>query len=624
LFGVGDAGLAVVLAADDVKEDLFEGEALAGVGGSAGSEAGLDAGAEFVEGAVGDDVAAVDDGDVGAEALDDFEDVRGEEDGGAAGDHVLKHGLEGVGGDGVDAFEGLVEEEDFGAVDDGGGEGEFFAHAMGVVGDELFGLVGEAHELEEFGGALGGGGFVEAVHAADEVEVFAGGEFAEESHAFGDDADMAFDVDGIVEEVFAEDLDGAGGGSEEAGEHFDSGGFAGAVGTEEAEELAGFDDEIDVVDGGEAVEGAGERVCSDGGGHGEKCNAGSRESGVVGTARIGFWDGESNGNRDGGKVMAMKPIVGLHHVTAIASDPQANLDFYTEVLGLRFVKRTVNFDDPGTYHFYFGDDAGAPGTIITFFPWPRVGRGSAGAGEVTHAAFSVPLSAIEFWHQRLTELGVLVERTGKRFDEEVLTLADPDGMKLELVGHADADALAPGFTAPRFADVPAEFAIRGFFGVTMLQIEAEETAKTLAVMGFAKVREEGNRLRFAAPGVALGNHIDVVVDAHANFGRSGAGSVHHIAFRATDDEAQKEWRAEIGKHVPTTAVLDRDYFYSIYFREPGGVLFELATDNPGFATDEPVESLGERLCLPEWLEERRPELEQRLAPLTLHKAKVQA
>jgi glyoxalase family protein len=318
--------------------------------------------------------------------------------------------------------------------------------------------------------------------------------------------------------------------------------------------------------------------------------------------------------------MPTQPIVGLHHVTAIASDPQVNLDFYTEVLGLRFVKRTVNFDDPGTYHFYFGDDAGSPGTILTFFPWPHAGRGLAGAGEVTHTAFSVPLASMEYWEQRLTAKGILFERSGKRFTEEVLTLPDPDGMKIEIVGHDDAGAVK----APRFSDVPAAHAIRGFFGVTMLEVDAAETAKILGVMGFHKIAEEGKRLRFAADGEALGNHIDVVVDPHANYGRAGAGTVHHIAFRAANDAAQLEWRAEIGKHIPTTPVLDRDYFHSIYFREPGGVLFELATDNPGFAIDESVESLGEELCVPEWLEPRRAELEQRLAPLTLHKARVAA
>jgi glyoxalase family protein len=310
------------------------------------------------------------------------------------------------------------------------------------------------------------------------------------------------------------------------------------------------------------------------------------------------------------------PIVGLHHVTAIASDPQTNLDFYTEILGLRFVKRTVNFDDPGTYHFYFGDDAGSPGTILTFFPWPRASRGSAGAGEVTHTAFSVPAGSLDYWEKRLVSKGVLVERTGKRFDEEVLTLADADGMKLELVAHADAGAVQN----PRFSDVPEHYAIRGFFGVTMLHLDATETAKTLAVMGFSKMAEEGNRLRFRAMDDALGNHIDIVVNPQANFGRSGAGSVHHIAFRAANDDAQLEWREEIGKHIPTTAVLDRDYFHSIYFREPGGVLFEIATDNPGFAVDEPLESLGEGLRIPAWLEPRRAELELRLAPLTLKKA----
>jgi glyoxalase family protein len=317
--------------------------------------------------------------------------------------------------------------------------------------------------------------------------------------------------------------------------------------------------------------------------------------------------------------MPKQSIAGLHHVTAIASDPQQNLDFYTEVLGLRFVKRTVNFDDPGTYHFYFGDDAGSPGTILTFFPWPKAARGHAGAGEVTHTAFSVPLESIEFWAKRLASKGVLFDRTGKRFDEEVVTLADPDGMKVELVGHSEAGSVK----APRFSEVPAEHAIRGFFGVTMLENEADETTATLNMMGFEKIAEEGNRLRFASPAGtaigALGNHIDVVVNPKAGFGRSGAGSVHHIAFRAASDEAQLEWREVIGRHIGTTPVLDRDYFHSIYFREPGGVLFELATDNPGFATDEPIESLGERLCVPKWLEPRRAELELRLAPLTLHK-----
>ena len=309
------------------------------------------------------------------------------------------------------------------------------------------------------------------------------------------------------------------------------------------------------------------------------------------------------------------PIVGLHHVTAIASDPQQNLDFYTHVLGLRFVKRTVNFDDPGTYHFYFGDDAGSPGTILTFFPWPHAARGLAGIGEVTKTAFSVPLSSLDYWMQRLSDEKLLVEQSGKRFNEEVLTFADPDGMKIEIVGHAGAH---PG-DAPRFSSVPPEHAIRGFFGVSLYEHREQATAAILNVMGFHKIAEEGNRLRFAAEGNALGNHIDLLIDPKGSYGRAGAGSVHHIAFRAKDDAAQLEWRKEIAKHLDVTPVLDRTYFHSIYFREPGGVLFELATDPPGFALDEPVESLGEELRIPEWLESRREYIEKTLVPITLHK-----
>ena len=229
--------------------------------------AGTDAGAEFFEGAVGDEMAAVDDGDVRAESLDDLHDVRGEEDGGATGDHALEHGFEGAGGDGVDAFEGLVEEEDFGTVDDGGGEGKFFLHAVGVVGDQLFGFAGEAHELEELGGSVVGGGEIEAIHAADEAEVFGCGEATEESEAFGHDADLALDLDGVGDGVKTEDLNRARGGGEQAGEHLDGGGLACAVGTEEAEELAGGDREVDILNGGEVAETAGEACSGNGKDH---------------------------------------------------------------------------------------------------------------------------------------------------------------------------------------------------------------------------------------------------------------------------------------------------------------------------------------------------------------------
>ncbi|HWC00522.1 MAG TPA: ring-cleaving dioxygenase [Bryobacteraceae bacterium] len=316
------------------------------------------------------------------------------------------------------------------------------------------------------------------------------------------------------------------------------------------------------------------------------------------------------------------PIVGLHHVTAIASDPQRNLDFYTQVLGLRFVKRTVNFDDPGTYHFYFGDDAGSPGTILTFFPWRQARRGHAGAGETTQTAFSVPLESLPFWRQHLKENNVPFRETGKRFEEEVLTLLDPDGMAIEIVGHADA---APA-RAPRYASIPAEHSIRGFFGVTLLEQNGDATFAILQVMGFQEVALDGRRHRFSSNGNALGNHIDVIVDPKAPWGRQGAGSVHHIAFRVKDDASQLEWQKELSKYVGVTPVRDRTYFHSVYFREPGGVLFELATDPPGFGLDEPAESLGEALRLPEWLEPHRAQLEQVLPTLVLHKAaqKVEA
>jgi glyoxalase family protein len=314
--------------------------------------------------------------------------------------------------------------------------------------------------------------------------------------------------------------------------------------------------------------------------------------------------------------MSTKPIVGLHHVTAIASDPQRNLDFYTGVLGLRFVKKTINFDDPGTYHFYFGDDLGTPGTILTFFPWPNASRGVVGAGEVTHTAFSIPPGSIAYWEQRLAAAKVRFERTESRLGATVLTFKDPDGMGIELVGHAETAELK----APRFADVPPEHAVRGFFGVTMLQRNEQGTEAALAILGFRLVAEEGNRLRFSAAGDALGNHLDIVVDPKAGRGRPGAGTVHHIAFRSADYEDQKQWLATIGQYLSSSPIMERDYFRSIYFREPGGVLFELATDIPGFTADEPLESLGEQLCVPDWLEPRLVPLTQHLPPVTLHKA----
>lgn len=313
----------------------------------------------------------------------------------------------------------------------------------------------------------------------------------------------------------------------------------------------------------------------------------------------------------------LKPIAGLHHVTAIASDPQRNLDFYTEVLGLRFVKRTVNFDDPGSYHFYFGDDAGSPGTILTFFTWPGASRGSFGTGETGATAFSVPSGSLDFWERHLLAAGVPTERLGLRFGDNVLAFADPDGMRLELVGHAVPGAALPS----RFSQIPSNHAIRGFFGVTLAETGLDATANTLGVMGFRQTAHEGNRFRFRADGDAPGNGIDLLIDRSAKGGRLGAGSVHHIAFRAPDDDAQLAWRETLeAESLGVTPVQDRTYFQSIYFRERGGVLFEIATDTPGFAFDEPLETLGETLKLPPWLEAKRSLIAARLPAIELHHA----
>jgi glyoxalase family protein len=307
--------------------------------------------------------------------------------------------------------------------------------------------------------------------------------------------------------------------------------------------------------------------------------------------------------------------VGLHHVTAIASDPQRNLDFYTQVLGLRFVKRTINFDDPGTYHFYFGDDVGGPGTILTFFPWPHAASGRAGGGEVVATAFSIPVGSSKSWTERLSARGLSLAESS-RFGSRVITLGDPDGMILELVEQEEKHPTK----TPRFSDIEVDHAIQGFYGVTLLEKNLASTEQVLHLMGLEKVAEESGVIRFAPESDALGRFIDIKIDSSAPGGRLGAGTVHHIAFRNTDDAAQAEWRQVLSRYLSVTPVQDRTYFHSIYFREPGGVLFEMATDNPGFLIDEPVESLGEALCIPEWYEPMRKNIEASVTPIELHKA----
>jgi glyoxalase family protein len=305
---------------------------------------------------------------------------------------------------------------------------------------------------------------------------------------------------------------------------------------------------------------------------------------------------------------------GLHHVTAIAGDAVRNHDFYTRVLGLRLVKKTVNYDDPATYHLYFGDEAGSPGTLLTFFPWGHMPQGRGGVGLTQTTAFRVPESAIGYWAHRLVARGVQHDAIEKRFGEPVLSFRDPDGLGLALVGVAGAETEA----AWAGSDVPVEQAIRGFHGATLLLDNAAPTAAVLGVLGFNETAREGSFVRYAANGAAgIGGVIDIREAKGFLAGRMGRGSVHHLAFRAKDDQEQADMRRrltqELRLHV--TEQIDRNYFRSMYFKEPGGVIFEIATDRPGFAIDEPVEKLGTTLALPPFLEGRRAEIEANLAPL---------
>jgi glyoxalase family protein len=310
------------------------------------------------------------------------------------------------------------------------------------------------------------------------------------------------------------------------------------------------------------------------------------------------------------------PVSGLHHVTAIASDPQRNLDFYADLLGLRLVKRTINFDDPGTYHLYYGDSRGTPGTILTFFPWPDARRGGRGTGEVSATAFTIPLDSIGYWIERLKTNHITAERISPRFGEEVIRFADSDGLIIELVA-AQPDAEVQPWTK---STVPAEHSLRGFHSVSAALEGYERTATLLTdVFGYKLVQEQGNRFRYAPPAATgPGRSIDLVCRPDSQRGRGGAGSVHHIAFRTPDDASQLECRkhlVELGFNV--SPVMDRNYFHSIYFREPGGVLFEIATDPPGFTFDESLEELGNNLRLPPPLEKQRSQIEAILPKISV-------
>jgi predicted esterase/catechol 2,3-dioxygenase-like lactoylglutathione lyase family enzyme len=309
----------------------------------------------------------------------------------------------------------------------------------------------------------------------------------------------------------------------------------------------------------------------------------------------------------------MTPILGIHHVTAIASDPQRNLDFYAGMLGLRLVKRTVNFDDPQTYHLYYGDEVGNPGSIMTFFPWPGARRGRQGIGQVAVTSFVVLPSALGFWVERLLRHGVKYEGPTKRGpsgseSEQVISFKDHDGLMLEIVAHAAAEA------RPAWGDAPGisrENAIHGFHGVTLWVDEGEPTENVLVdTLGFRPVREEGGTRRFEVGDGGPGTFVNVRSIGGFVQAASGAGTVHHVAWSVADDAAQLAARERVVKaRLHPTPVIDRNYFHSVYFREPGGVLYELATKPPGFVIDEPVERLGERLMLPPQYEPQRAEIE---------------
>lgn len=314
----------------------------------------------------------------------------------------------------------------------------------------------------------------------------------------------------------------------------------------------------------------------------------------------------------------MRTIPGIHHITAIAGDPQRNLDFYVGLLGQRFVKRTVNFDDRSAYHFYFADYVGTPGTVMTFFPWPNARRGQRGLGAATAAAYAAPAGTLPAWESRLHAAGVTVEAGGERLGHKLLRFEDPDGMAIELVETEEGHRVQAWPGGP----VPAEMELQGFFGVTLPVVDTAASAALLRdLFGWSEVGREGDRTRFVAPAAgrgAPGAVVDLVEEPGLARARMGAGSIHHVAFRAPDDEAQAGWRAALAAEgFGVTPVRDRSYFRSIYFNEPNGVLFEIATDTPGFASDEPLEALGHTLKLPLWMEPERAALEAALPAITV-------
>ncbi len=309
----------------------------------------------------------------------------------------------------------------------------------------------------------------------------------------------------------------------------------------------------------------------------------------------------------------MKNSAGIHHITAIAGNARRHVAFYRGTLGLRMVKKTVNFDAPDTWHLYYGDETGSPGSALTFFIWEDLPRGQHGSGEAQEIAFSVPEASLGWWKERLAAKGVAFLEPAPRFGEKVIAFEDPDGLKLELVGSAEATAI-PGWSN---GDVPAEHAIRGFHGITLEVRDPAKTAEVLTqVFGFKASGSDDNRFRFVAEPGPLGRVIDLRHTPGLARATQGKGSVHHVAFRADGDAGELAMREKaLGLGLHATEQVARFYFRSVYFRERNGILFEIATDDPGFATDESKEKLGERLQLPPWHEPLRAQIEKVLPPL---------
>jgi glyoxalase family protein len=324
-----------------------------------------------------------------------------------------------------------------------------------------------------------------------------------------------------------------------------------------------------------------------------------------------------------------RDIFGIHHVTAITSNAQRNIDFYTNNLGLRFVKLTVNQDDPTSYHLYYGDELGRPGTILTFFHWPKAPRGHRGTSEVVATSFLIPENSINYWRDRFKSKQIEFRGPYKRFDDEqVITLYDPDGLELELVAHKSAEDRTVNVW--KEGPVPAKQAIRGFHSVTLSEKGYERTASVLTdELGFMPTHQDGSRFRYeipngdaASPGEESrgANIVDVLCLPYLQQAVVGIGSVHHVAWRTPTDEQQMVLRRNIVRAgLNATPVIDRFYFHSVYFREPGGVLFEIATNPPGFMIDEKLEDLGTHLVLPPWLESMRKDLEKILPRVQLPK-----